>query len=143
MNLRQRILLITSLAVVCAPMGAWPQSTAQPSAKVNKRRPEVPARFQGETSKDYNRRLLELSRGETQAAKEPAAEDYRIGTENLLDVSVFENTSVKSRARMIHTNEGTGARTEIPINLPKVLTGRVPDPVLHANDIVFVANSTE
>jgi len=335
MSFRQRILLITSLVMVCAPMCAWSQSPEQASAKVNERRAAVPARFQGETSKDYNRRLLELSRGETQAAKESSAEDYRIGTEDLLDISVFEapelnrtvrvsasgeislpligalqaagltasdleavlrehlkqtymkdphvsvfvremqshavsvfgavekpgvyqirdsktvvevlsmaegladdagdkvivvrgtddpgigdsagsnpseprtisidlkdilqsgdprynvmvypgdivkvpkagivyvvgevkkpggfllktnenisvlqalalaegltNTSAKSRARIIHTNEGTGKRTEIPIDLQKVLTGKAPDPILHANDIVFVPNST-
>src|SRR5487761_363180 len=52
------------------------------------------------------------------------------------------HTSAKSRARIIHTNESTGARTEIPIDLQKVLTGKAPDPILHANDIVFVPNST-
>jgi protein involved in polysaccharide export with SLBB domain len=50
-------------------------------------------------------------------------------------------TSAKSRARIIRTDESTGARTEIPINLDKILAGRVADPLLRPKDIVFVPNS--
>jgi protein involved in polysaccharide export with SLBB domain len=50
-------------------------------------------------------------------------------------------TSAKSRARIIRTDESSGARTEIPINLDKILAGRIADPLLRPKDIVFVPNS--
>lgn len=51
-------------------------------------------------------------------------------------------TSAKSRAQIIRTNEATGARSEIPINLSKILSGKAADPLLRPKDIVFVPNST-
>jgi polysaccharide biosynthesis/export protein len=51
-------------------------------------------------------------------------------------------TAAGSHARIIRTNEGTGARTEIPIDLNKILAGGLTDAMLHPNDIVFVPNST-
>jgi polysaccharide export outer membrane protein len=51
-------------------------------------------------------------------------------------------TAAGSRARIIRTNEGTGARTEIPIDLNKILAGGLTDAMLRPNDIVFVPNST-
>jgi len=50
-------------------------------------------------------------------------------------------TSAKKQARIIRTEVATGDRTEIPLNLDKVLAGKVPDPVLQPEDIVFVPNS--
>jgi polysaccharide biosynthesis/export protein len=50
-------------------------------------------------------------------------------------------TSAKSHARIIRTDESSGARTEIPINLDKILAGRVADPLLRPKDIIFVPNS--
>lgn len=50
-------------------------------------------------------------------------------------------TSAKGRARIIRTDEVTGARNEIPLNLGKILAGKALDPVLRAKDIVFVPNS--
>jgi polysaccharide biosynthesis/export protein len=47
-----------------------------------------------------------------------------------------------SRARIMRTDEATGARTEIPIDLNKMLAGGLTDPLLHPRDIVFVPNST-
>jgi polysaccharide biosynthesis/export protein len=47
-----------------------------------------------------------------------------------------------SRARIMRTDEATGARTEIPIDLNKMLTGGLTDAMLRPNDIVFVPNST-
>lgn len=52
------------------------------------------------------------------------------------------HTSAASRARIIRTDEATGARSEIPIDLKRILTGKAPDPMLHAKDIVFIPNST-
>jgi len=51
------------------------------------------------------------------------------------------HTSSANGARIIRTEEGTGAREEIPLNLGKVLSGKLPDPVLQLDDIVFVPNS--
>ena len=51
------------------------------------------------------------------------------------------HTASGKHARIIRTDKGTGARTEIPINLNKILAGNAADPVLHAKDIVFVPNS--
>ncbi|HEV2288687.1 MAG TPA: polysaccharide biosynthesis/export family protein [Candidatus Acidoferrales bacterium] len=51
-------------------------------------------------------------------------------------------TSAASRARIIRTDEATGARAEIPIDLKRILSGKAPDPMLHAKDIIFVPNST-
>jgi polysaccharide export outer membrane protein len=51
-------------------------------------------------------------------------------------------TAAGSHARIMRTDEATGTRTEIPIDLKKILAGGVTDPLLRAKDIVFVPNST-
>jgi polysaccharide export outer membrane protein len=51
-------------------------------------------------------------------------------------------TSARSHARIIRTDGTTGVRTETPINLNKILAGKLPDPILLPKDIVFVPNST-
>jgi polysaccharide biosynthesis/export protein len=51
------------------------------------------------------------------------------------------HTSAISRSRIIRTNPDTGKRTEIPMNLAKILSGKAPDSMLQAKDIVFVPNS--
>jgi polysaccharide export outer membrane protein len=50
-------------------------------------------------------------------------------------------TAAKSGARIIRTSEQNGARTETPIDLGKILSGKSPDPMLGARDIVFVPDS--
>ncbi len=50
-------------------------------------------------------------------------------------------TSAKSRARIIRTDGGTGKRSEIALDLGKIIAGKVPDPLLVPKDIVFVPNS--
>jgi polysaccharide export outer membrane protein len=50
-------------------------------------------------------------------------------------------TSAASAARIIRTNEMTGKRQEIPIDLNKILAGKKADPMLLPRDIVFVPNS--
>jgi polysaccharide export outer membrane protein len=52
------------------------------------------------------------------------------------------STSSKSHTRIIRTDEGTGQKTELPVDLDKILSGKAPDPPLNAADIVFVPNST-
>lgn len=50
-------------------------------------------------------------------------------------------TAAKSQARIIRTDERSGARTEIALDLGKILAGKAPDPLLRPKDIVFVPNS--
>lgn len=52
------------------------------------------------------------------------------------------HTSAVGRARIIRTDEATGKRAEIPLNLGKILAGKSTDPILEAKDVVFVPNST-
>jgi protein involved in polysaccharide export with SLBB domain len=51
------------------------------------------------------------------------------------------HTAAKGGARIIRTNEQNGARTETPIDLGKILSGKSADPMLGARDIVFVPDS--
>src|SRR5487761_311989 len=50
-------------------------------------------------------------------------------------------TSAVKHARIIRTDEATGERSEMQINLGRILAGKVPDPVLRPNDVVFVPDS--
>ena len=49
-------------------------------------------------------------------------------------------TASKKSARIIRTNQD-GSKTEVPINLGKILSGKAPDKTLAANDILFVPDS--
>jgi polysaccharide export outer membrane protein len=51
-------------------------------------------------------------------------------------------TSARSRARIIRTEEPSGKRKEIPINVDKILAGKTPDPMLQPRDIIFIPNSS-
>jgi polysaccharide export outer membrane protein len=51
------------------------------------------------------------------------------------------HTSAISQSRIIRTDPATGERIEIPMNLGKILSGKAPDRLLQAKDIVFVPNS--
>jgi polysaccharide biosynthesis/export protein len=51
------------------------------------------------------------------------------------------HTSAISRARIIRTDEATGKRAEIPMNLGKILAGKSTDMFLQPKDVVFVPNS--
>ncbi len=50
-------------------------------------------------------------------------------------------TAAASRARIIRTDQQSGQRTEIAVDLSQVLAGKAPDPLLHPKDILFVPNS--
>lgn len=52
------------------------------------------------------------------------------------------HTAAGGHTRIIRTDAATGARTEVSVNLKKVLAGSSPDPILRARDIVFVPNSS-
>jgi polysaccharide export outer membrane protein len=51
------------------------------------------------------------------------------------------HTSAIGRARIIRTDAATGKRSEIPMNLGKILAGKSADTLLQAKDVVFVPNS--
>jgi len=51
------------------------------------------------------------------------------------------DTAAKSRARIIHTDEITGRRSETPVDVGKILAGKLPDMPLKPADIVFVPRS--
>lgn len=51
------------------------------------------------------------------------------------------HTSAAAHSRIIRTDPVTGQRQEIPIDLKKVLAGKIADPMLTPRDIVFVPNS--
>jgi polysaccharide biosynthesis/export protein len=51
------------------------------------------------------------------------------------------STSSKGHTRIIRTDPITGERSEIPVDLGKVLAGKIPDMPLKAADIVFVPKS--
>ena len=51
-------------------------------------------------------------------------------------------TSLKSHARIIRTDQSTNKRTEIPVDLGKILASKAPDPLLQPKDIIFVPDSS-
>jgi polysaccharide biosynthesis/export protein len=51
-------------------------------------------------------------------------------------------TSLKSHARIIRTDQSTNKRTEIPVDLGKILASKTPDPLLQPKDIIFVPDSS-
>jgi polysaccharide export outer membrane protein len=51
------------------------------------------------------------------------------------------HTSAIGQTRIIRTDPATGRRTEIPMNLSKIFSGKAPDTYLQPKDIVFVPNS--
>jgi polysaccharide biosynthesis/export protein len=51
------------------------------------------------------------------------------------------DTAAKSHTRIIHTDEISGRRSETPVNLGKILAGKLPDISLRPADIVFVPKS--
>jgi polysaccharide export outer membrane protein len=51
-------------------------------------------------------------------------------------------TSAAGRARIIRTDQQTGRRVEIPVNVGKILANKAPDPGLQPKDIFFVPNSS-
>lgn len=50
-------------------------------------------------------------------------------------------TSAAKRSRIILASGTGSSRTQVAINLKKILAGKAPDPLLHSKDILFVPNS--
>lgn len=53
----------------------------------------------------------------------------------------LQKTAASDRARIMRTEPGSTNRVEIPINLKKLLDGKIADVRLEPNDILFVPNS--
>jgi polysaccharide export outer membrane protein len=51
------------------------------------------------------------------------------------------HTSAANHSRVIRTDQATGNRTEIAIDIRRILAGKAPDQLLQPKDIVFVPNS--
>jgi polysaccharide export outer membrane protein len=54
----------------------------------------------------------------------------------------FTQTAAKGAARILRTNQN-GSKTEVPINLGKIMKGKAEDTTLAANDILFVPDSKQ
>ena len=54
----------------------------------------------------------------------------------------FTGTAAKRSARILRTNQD-GSKTEVPINLGKIMKGKAQDTTLAANDILFVPESKQ
>lgn len=54
----------------------------------------------------------------------------------------LERTAAGAKAMIMRTVPGNLTRTEIPINLSKLMAGKVPDLQMKSDDILFVPNST-
>jgi polysaccharide export outer membrane protein len=54
----------------------------------------------------------------------------------------LNRTSAKSGARIFRTQQGTDKRSEIPLDIGKIMTRKAPDVMLQPKDIVFVPNSS-
>jgi len=53
----------------------------------------------------------------------------------------LSNTPSKARTKIIRTDESSGKRSEITVDIGKILDGKAPDMNLQTADIVFVPNS--
>jgi polysaccharide export outer membrane protein len=53
----------------------------------------------------------------------------------------LDRTAAGDKARVMRTVPGNPSRTEIPINLKKLMEGKAPDVQLRSDDILFVPNS--
>jgi len=70
------------------------------------------------------------------------AQDESITALQLLSLAEgFEKTAASSKARIMRTVPGNPTRTEIPINLSKLIAGKIPDLQLRSDDILVVPNS--
>jgi polysaccharide biosynthesis/export protein len=88
------------LAALCVPLGAAPQ-TAPPSAAPA----QAPSASRNVTTDDYNQRLGQLKQTLAGPAANSTAEDYRIGPQDLLEISVFEAPELNRTVRVSASGE--------------------------------------
>lgn len=54
----------------------------------------------------------------------------------------MDRTAGGKNAKILRASDGPGQRTEVPINLNRIIQGKSPDVSLRGDDILFVPNST-
>src|ERR1700674_3217534 len=97
--------LLALLASVLCPLWTAPQTRPPAEAPV-----QVPSTFRGKTTDDYNQRLGQLEQSLSGPVGNSAAEDYRIGPEDLLEISVFEAPELNRTVRV-----ATSGETSLPL----------------------------
>jgi polysaccharide export outer membrane protein len=158
----------SSTAQPANPSGTSPQKATQEPSTPAEATPTLEARIAGETLEISLKRLLETGDPTVNVLVYPgdlvrvnrAGIVYVVGEVKkpggfvlktnekislLQAVALAEGpTSVaaQGRSRIIRTDELTGKREELQVDLGKILEGRAPDPMLHARDIVFIPHST-
>jgi polysaccharide export outer membrane protein len=69
-------------------------------------------------------------------------QDETLSTLQVLSLAEgLDKLAAADKARVMRTVQGNPNRSEIPINLKKLLAGKIPDFQLKSNDILFVPNS--
>jgi polysaccharide biosynthesis/export protein len=53
----------------------------------------------------------------------------------------LDRVAAAANARILRASDGATTRAEIPVDVNKVLTGKIGDVQLQANDILFIPNS--
>lgn len=118
---RQRPLafLIAALCPLCATAQTRPAAEMQTQG---------PTTFHGETTDDYNKRLQQLMQSLNGPVQNTTSWDYRIGAEDLLEISVFEAPDLNRTVRASRGGEislpllgAVGARGLTPRELEVVL----------------------
>ena len=66
---------------------------------------EIPSSLPGETTQEWNRRLEESTRKLSSAAPDSQADDYLIGADDLLEISVFEAHELNRTVRVSASGE--------------------------------------
>jgi len=94
-----RIAILVCLACVLSPSGAHAQNAAEDPKR-------TPDSFPGETTEDYNKRLEQLRRA-LAGTGEAGLSEYRIGTNDLLEVNVFEAPELNRSLRVSSSGEIT------------------------------------
>lgn len=111
--LRGVVALAAMLA--CAAAGLALQAQAPSTAAVTQRQ------FDGQTTQDYNRRLDELRQMLEPQPPLPRTEEYRIGPEDLLEITVFEAPELNRTERVSASGE-----VSLPLLGPVKTTGVTP-----------------
>lgn len=88
------------LATVFFPLCATSQTVPPAAAPA-----QTPSAFRGVTTDDYNQRLAQLRESFTAPVANSAVQDYRIGPEDLLEISVFEAPELNRAVRVSATGE--------------------------------------
>jgi len=96
------LLLLASLTFLLTATGATRSQTGPPAGDHSKR--GMPP-IAGNTTNDYNQRLEQLRQMLAPPSSESRASEYRIGPEDLLDISVFEAPELNRSLRATSSGE--------------------------------------